>query len=159
MIDAMRRIPSSARFLIVAATLCVAGHAAAQAAPATECLPRWEAGWVRLPPSAGMAMAAGFGRLANPCAQSLAVVSASSPAFGDVSLHESTQVDGVNRMREVERLALPAGGAVILAPGGLHLMLMEPTQPLNEGSAVPVTFVLADGRKIEATLQVRKTAP
>ena len=159
MIDAMCRIPLSARFLIAVATLCAAGNVAAQAAPASECLPRWEAGWVRLPPGAAMAMAAGFGRLANPCAQSLAVVSASSPAFGDVSLHESTQVDGVNRMREVDRLALPAGGAAILAPGGLHLMLMEPTQPLREGVAVPVTFVLADGRKVEASLQVRKTAP
>lgn len=159
MIDAMRRIPLSARFLIAAATLCVAGTAAAQAAPAADCLPRWEAGWVRLPPSASMSMAAGFGRLANPCPQSLAVVSASSPAFADVSLHESTQVDGVNRMREVDRLALPAGGAAILAPGGLHLMLMAPTQPLREGAVVPLTLVLADGRSIDATLQVRKAAP
>jgi len=160
MIDAMRRIPLSARFLIAVATLCCAGTAAAaQAAPPADCLPQWQAGWVRLPPNPAMGMAAGFGVFANPCAQSLAVVSASSPAFGDVSLHESTQVDGVNRMREVERLPLPAGGKAILAPGGLHLMLMEPTQPLREGAAVPVTFVLADGRQVDATLQVRKTAP
>jgi len=159
MIDAMHTTPLLARFLIAAATLCCAGTASAQPAPAGQCLPQWEEGWVRLPPGDAMPMAAGFGKLVNACPQSLAVVSASSPAFGEVSLHESTQVDGVNRMREVERLALPAGGKTILAPGGLHLMLMQPTQPLREGAAVPVTFVLADGRSIDGTLQVRKAAP
>jgi len=104
-------------------------------------------------------MAAGFGAFANACAKPSAVVSASSPAFGDVSLHETTQVDGVNRMREVPRLALPAGGKVTLAPGGLHLMLMEPKQALVEGGKVPVTFKLEDGRSVEAVLLVRKVAP
>ncbi|HEY0335448.1 MAG TPA: copper chaperone PCu(A)C [Stenotrophomonas sp.] len=140
--------------------LC-AGVAAAQSAPvtATDCLPQWQQGWVRLPPTPAMGMAAGFGQFVNPCDRPLAVVSASSPAFGDVTLHESIQVDGVNRMREVERLPLPAGGKAILSPGGLHLMLMDPAQPLQEGANVPLTFVLADGRRVEAVLQVRKAAP
>ncbi len=139
-----------------------AGFAAAtnvHAAPAKACVPQFRDGWVRLPPTPSMPMAAGFGTFVNDCAQPAAVASATSGGFDDVSLHESVQVEGVNRMREVGKLALPAKGKVALAPGGLHLMLMQPKQALAEGASVPVTFKLEDGRSIEATLQVRKTAP
>ncbi|OUL25834.1 hypothetical protein BV378_13900 [Nostoc sp. RF31YmG] len=142
--------------------LAVAGVAAAtnvHAAPAKACAPQFRDGWVRLPPAPSMPMAAGFGTFVNACAQPAAVASATSSGFDDVSLHESVQVEGVNRMREVARLALPANGQVALAPGGLHLMLMQPKQALVEGASVPVTFKLEDGRSVEATLQVRKTAP
>jgi len=169
MIDAMRildRCLLCAAFAVLAiAPALAANHkpankpATAKAAVPAPCLPQWREGWLRLPPGAGMPMAAGFGRFDNACGQALAVVSASSPAFGDVSLHESFQAGGVNRMREVARLPLPAGGRVALAPGGLHLMLMDPRQALAEGGSVPVTFTLEDGRTVEATLQVRKTAP
>jgi len=167
MIDAMRILDRSLLCAAVA-LLAIAPALAADNKPApvstkaavpAQCLPQWRGGWVRLPPSTAMAMAAGFGQFDNACGQALAVVSASSPAFGDVSLHESFQADGVNRMREVARLPLPAGGKVALAPGGLHLMLMDPRQALAEGGSVPVTFTLEDGRTVEATLQVRKTAP
>ncbi|MFT4249538.1 MAG: copper chaperone PCu(A)C [Pseudomonas sp.] len=126
---------------------------------ASPCLPRFESGWIRLPRSAAMPMAAGFGRFANHCPERVEVASASSPAFGEVSLHETTQVDGVNRMREVAALALPAGAGVELRPGGLHLMLMRPAQPLREGERLPVSFRLRDGREVAAELEVRKAAP
>lgn len=163
MIASMNTRSLPARLILAAALLC-GGAASAQtaspAAPASApCVPQWQAGWIRLPPTAGMGMAAGFGQFVNPCSTSAAVVSATSSAFEDVSLHESIQVDGVNRMREVERLPVPAAGKAILSPGGLHLMLMGPAQPLREGDNVPVTFTLQDGRQVEATLQVRKAAP
>jgi copper(I)-binding protein len=167
MIDAMRILDRSLLCAALALTVIAPVLAAdnkpsapnAKAAAPGRCLPQWQGGWVRLPPSASMPMAAGFGQFDNACPQALAVVAASSPAFGDVSLHESFQADGVNRMREVARLPLPAAGKVTLAPGGLHLMLMEPKQALAEGGSVPVRFTLEDGRTVEATLQVRKTAP
>lgn len=126
---------------------------------AAQCLPEFKQGWVRIPPPGGMGMAAGFGQFHNGCAQPLKVTAVSSSAFADVSLHETTQSNGVSRMRAVPELALPAGGAVPLAPGGLHLMLMEARAPLPEGAQVPVTFTLQDGRQIKATLQARKRAP
>jgi len=147
------------RLLVALAAAACLASAAVHAAPASDCVPQWRQGWVRLPPSPAMPMAAGFGEFGNACATPAVVVSASSPAFGEVSLHETTQVAGVSRMREVERLPLPAGGKVALAPGGLHLMLMQPKQALVEGASVPVAFQLQDGRVIEATLQVRKVAP
>ena len=138
-----------------AALLLVAG---ALQVSAKECAPVMKEGWVRLPPAA-MPMMVGFGRLANPCRMPVVIVSASSPAFGEVSIHETRNVGGVNRMREVEQLRIAPDDAATLKPGGLHLMLMQPRAPLKEGSKVVVNFKLQDGREILSELVVRKPAP
>lgn len=130
---------------------------AAQAA-ARECAPEMKDGWVRLPPAA-MPMMAGFGRIANPCPAPVVIVSASSPAFGEVSLHETRIIDGISRMRAVEQLRIVPEGGAVLKPGGMHLMLMQPHAPLKEGSKVVVMFKLQDGREILSELVVRKPAP
>lgn len=104
-------------------------------------------------------MVAGFGGFANDCSVSLEVVAVSSPAFADVSVHQTTLVAGVSRMRAVAALALPAAGRVELRPGGLHLMLMQPQRPLREGERLPLTFTLRDGRELHAELEVRKGTP
>jgi len=127
-------------------------------ASAKECVPSMKEGWVRLPPAA-MPMMAGFGRITNPCPAPMVIVSASSPAFGDVSLHETRSVDGVNRMRELPQLRIAPDGNAILKPGGMHLMLMQPRAPLKEGSKVVVNFKLQDGREILSELVVRKPTP
>ena len=126
-------------------------------AGAKECAPAVTEGWVRLPPSA-MPMMAGFGRIANPCPKPVVIVSASSPDFGEVSIHETRNVDGVSRMREVEQLQIASGDSAALKPGGLHLMLMQPRASLKEGSRVVVSFKLQDGREILSELVVRKPA-
>lgn len=162
---AMKLKPSACVRGLAIGLACLAGlapgaaFAAAAAAKADGCLPQWQAGWARLPPSAAMPMAAGFGRLHNPCKQALAVVSARSPAFADVSLHQTTQVDGVSKMREIERLPLAAGADAVLQPGGLHLMLMQPAQLLREGASLPITFVLEDGREVQGELKVSAAKP
>ena len=117
-----------------------------------------EGGWIRLPP-APRPMLAGFGRIANGCAGTQELVAVRSPRFGEVSLHETRMVDGVSRMREVERLPVAAGGEAVLQPGGLHLMLMQPDATLAEGERVPLVLVFADGREVQATLTVRTSAP
>ncbi|NDK38828.1 copper chaperone PCu(A)C [Pseudoxanthomonas gei] len=127
-------------------------------AAARECAPAMTQGWVRLPPVA-MPMMAGFGRITNPCRMPMVIVSASSAAFGEVTLHETRNIDGVNRMRQVERLRVAPDDSVTLEPGGLHLMLMQPRAPLKEGSKVVVNFKLQDGREILSELVVRKPAP
>ncbi len=132
--------------------------AGALQASAKECVPAMKEGWVRLPPAA-MPMMAGFGRIANPCPMPAVIVSASSPAFGEVSIHETRNVDGVNRMRELEQLRIAPDDSATLKPGGLHLMLMQPRAPLKEGSKVVVSFKLQDGREILSELVVRKPMP
>lgn len=128
------------------------------AVSAKQCAPVLKGGWVRLGPVA-MPMMAGFGRIQNSCPQPAVVVSARSPAFGDVSIHESRVVDGVNRMRELSELPVAAESSATLAPGGMHLMLMRPSAPLKEGDKVDVTFKLKDGRVVPGELVVRKAVP
>ena len=125
---------------------------------AAECLPVAKAAWVRLPPVA-MPMMAGFARIENPCSSPAAVVGAESLAFADVSLHETRQEAGISRMREVERLPVAPGKAVELKPGGLHLMLHGPYQPLAAGEKTVITLKLADGRALPVQFEVRKSAP
>ncbi len=132
--------------------------AALQASARDACAPKMQDGWVRLGPAA-MPMMAGFGRIANPCPVPVEIVSASSPAFAEVSIHETRNVDGVNRMREVERMRIAPDAVVVLKPGGMHLMLMRPHAPLKEGSKVVVNFRLQDGREILSELVVRKPVP
>ena len=111
-------------------------------------------GWIRFPAMAHMA--GGFGRIDNACKADVAVVSVRSAAFAEVSLHETTQVDGVSRMREVERLPLAAGKGAELKPGGLHLMLMGGKAALQEGQRVPLVLGLSDGTLVRGELVVRK---
>lgn len=127
-------------------------------ASAKECAPAMKEGWVRLPPAA-MPMMAGFGRIANPCPMPVVIVSASSPAFGEVSIHETRNVNGVNRMREIEQLRIAPDDSATLKPGGLHLMLMQPHKPLKPGSRIAVEFALKDGGSLFGEFEVRKAAP
>ncbi|GAB3386070.1 copper chaperone PCu(A)C [Lysobacter fragariae] len=119
------------------------------------CAPQVREGWVRLPPMK-MPMMAGYARIDNPCTAPVTIVGARSPAFGDVSLHESRIVDGVTRMRELPELRIAPDGAAVLKPGGMHLMLMQPRAALKEGSRVVVEFALKDGGVLRGELEVRK---
>lgn len=144
-----------ARKLFAGATLWLAIAASAHAA---DCLPKASQGWIRLPPVA-MPMMAGFVRIENPCAQAAVVVSAESLSFGGATLHETREVDGVNKMREVERLRIEPGKTAELKPGSLHLMLYRPYQTLKEGDEAVIVLKLQDGRSLPITFSVRKAQP
>jgi len=139
--------------LAIALSLC-GGIASA----ATTCLPSVSDGWIRLGP-AGMDMLAGYARIDNACATPVEIVSASSPAFADVSLHETRIDHGISRMRALAVLPVATHASVEFAPGGLHLMLMAPTMPLKVGDAVSIDFTLRDGRRIAGRFTVRAAAP
>lgn len=146
------------RIRALLASLCVSAALFALPACARDCAPTLADGWLRLLPVA-MPMTAGFGRIENRCPTPVTIVGASSPAFADVSLHETRVVDGVSRMRAVTELPVAANGEVVLQPGGLHLMLMRPRVPLQAGSTIEVGFVLKGGGTLRGKLLVRADAP
>ena len=100
-------------------------------------------------------MLAGYARIDNTCAAPVEIVSASSPAFADVSLHETRIENGISRMRPLANLPLAAHGSIAFAPGRLHLMLMEPTKPMKAGDHVSIDFTLRDGRRIPGHFELR----
>ena len=100
-------------------------------------------------------MLAGFGRIRNACDAPVTIVGASSPSFGDVSVHETSIVEGVSRMRAVPALRIDAGDDATLKPGGLHLMLMQPRGVLTPGDSVQVEFQLENGGVLSGEFEVR----
>ena len=61
------------------------------------------------------------------------------------------------KMNELpDGIAVPAGGTVTLAPGGLHLMFMGLKAPLVENETVPVTLTFAKAGTIEIELARRQ---
>ena len=97
----------------------------------------------------------GFLKITNTGATADRLVSVSSPVAALTQIHEMKMDGNVMRMREVEKgLDIPAGGSVTLAPGGLHLMLMDLKGPLKQGTRVPVTLVFEKAGKIDVELSV-----
>jgi len=125
------------------------GHAAAGAPPVQIHEP-----FVRLLPPTQPNTAA-FMVLENTGERDLALVRAESEAARVVELHDHMMVDGMMRMREVERIALPAGARTELKPGGLHVMLIGLRAPLQEGEQVTITLVFDDDSQVEIHAPVR----
>jgi copper(I)-binding protein len=51
---------------------------------------------------------------------------------------------------------VPAGGATLLKPGGLHLMLINLIQELQVGDMVDIVLVLSDDSTMELSVPVRE---
>jgi periplasmic copper chaperone A len=131
--------------------LFVAGSVAA-----ANCLPRVRDGWIRLAPAGmSMPMLAGYGRIENPCPEAVAITGAKSASFADISLHRTSVVDGISRMRPVPALPVGGNGQATLEPGGLHLMLMQPSATLKPGDTVRMVFTLQDGREVRGEFIAR----
>ncbi|MFN8104070.1 MAG: copper chaperone PCu(A)C [Acidimicrobiia bacterium] len=58
-------------------------------------------------------------------------------------------------MQEVQRVAIPAGGSVQLAPGGYHVMLIDLAKPLAVGDTFELTleFEKAGAKTVTVTAQ------
>lgn len=136
-----------------AALLPAAAHAADQRLGQIEIAAPWSR-----PALAGM-NGAGFMTVTNKGAKADALVAVQSPIAKKVELHRSDMTGGIMRMQRQERLALPAGGAVKLAPGGDHLMLIGLAKPLKAGDRFPATLVFASGARQKVEFTVQGAAP
>jgi periplasmic copper chaperone A len=99
--------------------------------------------------------AAGYFNLDNNTNAAIKLVGASSPDCGQLMLHQSRNVNGVETMASVQSVEVPAHGSVSFTPGGYHLMCTSPTAKLVPGSSVPITLRFANGRTITADFAVR----
>ena len=101
----------------------------------------------------GQQVAGGFMKIENQGGVDQ-LISASSPVAGEVQLHEMAMEGNVMKMRQVKDIAVPAGGAVELKPGGLHLMFMNIKAPLAAGETVPVKLKFAKSGEVEVKMPV-----
>ena len=109
--------------------------------------------WIRAAPP-GATMMAGYATLKNTGDEPLTLLTVQSDAFRLTSLHETIVDEDVSKMREIHRLVVDPGSETRLAPGGKHLMLMQPRHPVEVGDKVQVMFLLADGTRIETYFEV-----
>jgi len=103
----------------------------------------------------GQPNSAAFMQLSNEGDADRALVAAASSAADVVELHTHTMVDGMMQMRRIERIDLPAGQTVELAPGGLHVMLIGLTRALLPGETVELTLTLDDDSDVQVVAPVR----
>ena len=93
----------------------------------------------------------------------LKLVGASSPVAGVTEVHEMKMSGDVMQMRAIPSLDLPAGKAVALRPGGLHVMLLDLKAALPKDSTVPLTLMFKDAKgvpsKVELMVPVSTIAP
>jgi copper(I)-binding protein len=101
----------------------------------------------------GQQVAGGFMKIENKGSADQ-LVSASSPVASEVQLHEMAMEGNVMRMRQVKEIPVPAGGAVELKPGGLHLMFINIKAPLTAGETVPVKLKFAKAGEVEVKMPV-----
>lgn len=111
-----------------------------------------ETPWTRAAGAGGQG--AGFITIRNGGAADR-LLSASTPAAGRAELHTMLRDGDVMRMRELDAIAVPANGAVTLAPGGLHIMLIGLTRPLAVGEQVPLTLVFEHAGTVTVNLAVQ----
>lgn len=135
--------------LVGGVALALAGAAQAGEAQSIQA----SAAWIRVLP--GNLPAGGYVNLHNSGNQAAALVAADSPAYAHVMLHESSSAGGVSRMSAVGSMVIPAHAGMQLAPGGYHLMLMQPKRPVAPGQAVTVTLHFADGSRLPVQFAAR----
>lgn len=91
--------------------------------------------WVR-PPVAGRTVTAAYCEVTNDGDMPVDIVGFTSDHPGlRVEIHETTEHDGMMRMRRLVGVTIPAKATVSFAPGGKHLMLFG-----FDGSAAEVTL-------------------
>lgn len=76
--------------------------------------------------------------------QGATLVGVRSDAAGAVQVHSMRDGGGVMRMRQLDRLELPAGQTVRLAPSGTHLMLLDLKRPLRRGDSITLDLTVVD---------------
>ena len=150
--------------VIVAATLSLAPSANAQGEPPMGEMPVGEPivvglltithSWSRATPP-GAATGAGYLTISNAGVTSDRLLSVASPLAEIGEVHEMRMVADRMTMRPLEDgLVVPAGGTVVLQPGGFHLMFVQVGAGFVEGSVVPVTLTFETAGVVEIGLVV-----
>ena len=111
--------------------------------------------WIKnLPPA--VPVRAGYMTIRNAQAHAVSIIAIRSDAFASVEIHRTIAQDGMMRMEPVPILVIEPDSSVQLAPGGLHLMMMNPAEPTKPGDVLKIVIELDDGSAQSLTMTVKK---
>lgn len=89
-------------------------------------------------------------------ASPLTLVQVETDVAKAVQIHNMHKHEGIMQMREVKRPQIAAGETLVLAPGGMHMMLLGLNGQLKTGKTLSLTLRFEDknGKQITKTLDV-----
>lgn len=109
--------------------------------------------WARATPPMAPA-GGGFLELKNTGATADALIAAKADVSERTELHTHIKDGDVMKMRQVERIDIPAGGAVALQPGSFHVMFIGLKKPLAAGESFPVTLTFEKAGSVTVPMKV-----
>jgi copper(I)-binding protein len=109
--------------------------------------------WARATPPGAPTAAVYFSVVSTEAPDRL--VGVTTPVAGRATLHRSFEQGGQAGMEHVDALPITPGVPVTLAPGGLHVMLMELKSPLVEGRHFPMTLHFERAGEVQVEVRVQ----
>lgn len=111
--------------------------------------------WIRNLPPTVMARA-GYVSINNPGSEAVSILSVTSDAFKKIEIHQTIMKDGLMSMEPVANVTIEPNSQLILKPGGMHLMMMHPTESTSPGDKIRITIELSNGSKQSLVFTVKK---
>ncbi len=142
----MRRALTLTLLGLLPAFGAAAAPPAAAAGPAAP--PAIERAWARAT-APGVAVTAAYFTIRNPASRADQVVELRSPAAERVEIHETKMSGGIMQMRQVTNATVPARGALVLEPGGTHVMLIGLRSPLAPGAKLPLVLTFRHAGEVQ----------
>ena len=100
-------------------------------------------------------MGAVYLTVVNPGTETDRLVMVETEAAQAAETHETVEENGMMKMvPHLDGFEVPAGGELVLEPGGKHIMLVEPLE-LGEGAALPLTLHFENAGTVELEITVQ----
>jgi periplasmic copper chaperone A len=115
---------------------------------------RVDAAWIRWLP-AGVP-AGGYATLTNFGEKPAVLTAAASVVFNNISIHRTVRRGSISQMESVSEIVINPHSTLDFESMGYHLMLLEPTESLENSTNVDLTLSFKDGGSISAPFQIRK---
>ena len=113
--------------------------------------------WSRATP-AGAPVGAGYMVVTNTGAADR-LVAATADVSDRVEIHEMSVVDGVMKMRALDKgIEVPAGGRLELKPGSYHIMFIGLKKPLVKGEKVKGSLSFEKAGKVDVEYAIEDVA-
>jgi periplasmic copper chaperone A len=111
--------------------------------------------WSRATPG-GAKVAGGYLTIENKGSAPDRLISGSVDIAAKVEVHEMAMNNGVMTMRALDRgLTIEPGKTVKLAPGGIHLMMLDLKNPLKKGEKLPITLEFEKAGKVMVSFDIQ----
>ncbi len=100
--------------------------------------------------------AAAYATILNAGGEADRLIAVKSEIAEATELHEMAMAGDVMQMRAIDGVDIPAGGTVKLESGGMHIMLIGLTAPLEDAHSATLIFVFAKAGEVAVDMLVHK---